>query len=89
MWSSLRRRLLRIRRYEYQQRKCVRYWISQYRFATSVGLTVKNGSVAPFADRYHNQTDGMSLAEIVRLAFATNGEIKIARLEVDKGQSSP
>lgn len=40
--------------------------------------------VSPFADRYYSQTDGSSLAEIVRLAIANNGEIKIARLEIDK-----
>lgn len=43
--------------------------------------------VAPFADRYYSQTDGISLAEIVRLAVANNGEIKIARLEIDKARA--
>lgn len=36
---------------------------------------------------YHSQTDGLSLAEIVILAFETNSEIKIAQLEVDKAQA--
>jgi len=36
---------------------------------------------------YYSQTDGMSLAEIIRLAFETNGDIKIARLEVDKARA--
>lgn len=43
--------------------------------------------VIPFADRYYNQADGMSLAEIVRLAVANNGSIKIARLEIDKARA--
>jgi len=33
---------------------------------------------------FYSQIDGLSLNEIVRRAFETNGEIKIARLEVDK-----
>lgn len=33
---------------------------------------------------YHSQTDGISLSEIVKSAFETNSEIKIAQLEVDK-----
>ncbi|MBX7062918.1 MAG: TolC family protein [Pyrinomonadaceae bacterium] len=36
---------------------------------------------------YRSQTAGLSLAEIVRRAFANNGEIKIARLEVEKAQA--
>lgn len=36
---------------------------------------------------YHSQTDGLSLAEIVKLAFETNSEIKIAGLEVDKAKA--
>ncbi len=36
---------------------------------------------------YHSQTDGLSLAEIVKLAFETNSEIKIAQLEVDKAKA--
>ncbi|MBK9439169.1 MAG: TolC family protein [Chloracidobacterium sp.] len=43
--------------------------------------------VAPFANRYHNQTDGISLAEIVRLAVASNGNIKIAQLEIEKARA--
>lgn len=37
--------------------------------------------------RYRSQADGLSLAEIVRRAFDNNGEIKIARLEVEKAQA--
>jgi len=36
---------------------------------------------------YHSQTDGLSLAEIVKLAFETNGQIKVAQLEVDKAKA--
>jgi len=36
---------------------------------------------------YLNQTDGMMLSEIIKRAFETNGEIKIARLEVDKARA--
>ena len=36
---------------------------------------------------YYNQTDGISLAEIVRRAFETNGDIKIARLEVERAKA--
>jgi cobalt-zinc-cadmium efflux system outer membrane protein len=52
----------------------------------SPGLSVRR-LVAPSADRYYNQSDGVSLAEIVRLALANNGDIKIARLEVDKARA--
>lgn len=36
---------------------------------------------------YRSQADGFSLAEIVLRAFDNNGEIKIARLEVEKAQA--
>ncbi len=36
---------------------------------------------------YYSQSDGVSLAEIVKLAFETNSEIKIAGLEVDKAKA--
>ncbi|MFN0140863.1 MAG: TolC family protein [Pyrinomonadaceae bacterium] len=36
---------------------------------------------------YYSQDDGMPLAEIVRRAFANNGDIKIARLEVEKAKA--
>ncbi len=36
---------------------------------------------------YYNQTDGISLSEIVKRAFGNNGEIKIAQLEVDKARA--
>lgn len=36
---------------------------------------------------YHSQTDGLSLAEIVKAAFDTNSEIRIAQLEVDKAKA--
>ncbi len=50
------------------------------------GVAVKR-LVTPVAERYFSQTDGMSLDEIVRLAVANNGEIKIARLEIDKARA--
>lgn len=36
---------------------------------------------------YYNQSDGIPLAEIVRRAFETNGDIKIARLEVERARA--
>jgi cobalt-zinc-cadmium efflux system outer membrane protein len=36
---------------------------------------------------YHSQTDGISLSEIVKSAFETNSEIKIAQFEVDKAKA--
>jgi outer membrane protein, heavy metal efflux system len=36
---------------------------------------------------YYSQSDGMMLAEIVKRAFQTNGDISIARLEVDKAKA--
>lgn len=36
---------------------------------------------------YLSQTDGMMLSEIVKRAFENNGDIKIARLEVDKAKA--
>jgi cobalt-zinc-cadmium efflux system outer membrane protein len=37
--------------------------------------------------KYYSQTDGISLSEIVKRAFENNGEIKIARLEVEKAKA--
>lgn len=36
---------------------------------------------------YHSQTDGISLVEIVKLAFETNSELKIAGLEAEKAKA--
>ncbi|HMQ05590.1 MAG TPA: TolC family protein [Pyrinomonadaceae bacterium] len=36
---------------------------------------------------YYSQDDGVSLAEIVRRAFDNNGEIKLARLEVERAKA--
>lgn len=36
---------------------------------------------------YYNQDDGISLAEIVRRAFETNGNVKIARLEIERARA--
>lgn len=37
--------------------------------------------------KYHSQTDGMMLSEIIKRAFESNGEIKIAKFEVDKARA--
>lgn len=37
--------------------------------------------------RYHSQTDGIPIEEIVRRAFENNGDIKIARLQVEKARA--
>jgi outer membrane protein, heavy metal efflux system len=68
--------------------------------AQHVNLTAKNETniegtkqrdskplVVSVLPNYYSQTDGIALAEIVRRAFETNGEIKIARLEVDKAKA--
>lgn len=36
---------------------------------------------------YYNQMDGISLAEIVQRAFAINGDLKVARLEVERAKA--
>ena len=36
---------------------------------------------------YYSQIDGLSLPEIVKRAFGTNGELKITRLEADKARA--
>lgn len=38
-------------------------------------------------NKYHSQVEGLSLTEIVKRAFDANGEIKIARLEVERAQA--
>ncbi len=43
--------------------------------------------VVAFSERYYSQSDGVSLAEIVRRATANNGEIKIAQLEIEKARA--
>lgn len=43
--------------------------------------------VASAVPIYYSLTDGMMLAEIVKRAFETNGDIKIARLDVDKARA--
>lgn len=43
--------------------------------------------VASVLPNYYNQTDGIPLAEIVRRAFETNGDVKIARLEVERARA--
>jgi outer membrane protein, heavy metal efflux system len=36
---------------------------------------------------YYNQTDGISLEEIIRSAFANNGDLKVAQLEIEKAKA--
>ena len=43
--------------------------------------------VASVLPAYYSQDDGVPLAEIVKRAFENNGDIKIARLEVDKAKA--
>lgn len=43
--------------------------------------------VASVLPNYYNQDDGISLVEIVRRAFETSGDIKIARLEVERARA--
>lgn len=43
--------------------------------------------VASILPNYYNQDDGLPLAEIVRRAFENNGDIKIARLEVERAKA--
>ncbi len=49
---------------------------------------VKTRSLVPsVVPIYYSQRDGMMLAEVVKRAFETNGDIKIARLDVDKARA--
>lgn len=41
----------------------------------------------PSQSNYYNPVDGLTLSEIVQRAVVNNGEIKIARLEVDKARA--
>jgi outer membrane protein, heavy metal efflux system len=36
---------------------------------------------------YYNQTDGVSLEEIIRSAFANNGDLKVAQLEIERAKA--
>ena len=36
---------------------------------------------------YYNQTDGISLENIIRSAFANNGDLKVAQLEIEKAKA--
>lgn len=56
-----------------------------------VARTVITESVKPLVvsvlPNYYNQTEGISLAEIIKRAFENNGDIKIVRLEVEKARA--
>jgi cobalt-zinc-cadmium efflux system outer membrane protein len=41
----------------------------------------------PLSQKYYNPQDGISLAEIIRRTFENNGDLKIARLEVEKARA--
>ncbi len=70
-------------------------------FATADKVTANVGSIGPdkatvvrthplvksVVPAYYSQTDGMMLAEIVKRAFETNGDLKIARLDVEKARA--
>jgi cobalt-zinc-cadmium efflux system outer membrane protein len=43
--------------------------------------------VASILPNYYSQSDGISLAEIVKRAFETNGDVKIAQLEVERARA--
>ncbi|MCE7963710.1 MAG: TolC family protein, partial [Acidobacteria bacterium ACB1] len=43
--------------------------------------------IKPVFDTYYSQADGISLDELVAKALASNGEIRIARLEADKARA--
>jgi len=45
------------------------------------------GRVGPGPTEFYDQTDGLSLSEIVKRSLETNSEIKIAQLEVDKAKA--
>ncbi len=53
--------------------------------------TVITESVKPLVvsvlPNYYNQSEGISLAEIIKRAFESNGDIKIARLEVERARA--
>lgn len=53
----------------------------------AVAVSGQTKSVDAAYSIYQSQTDGVSLAEIVKTAFDTNSEIKIAQLEVDKAKA--
>jgi outer membrane protein, heavy metal efflux system len=54
--------------------------------AVAMMAPVVSGQVAA-PQQYYSQVDGLSLREIIKRAFETNGEIKIARLEVEKAKA--
>lgn len=49
--------------------------------------SAENRLVKSVLPTYYSQDEGLSLKEITERAFANNGEIKIARLEVEKAQA--
>ncbi len=56
-------------------------------FAAAVPIWGQSRSLDGSYPLYLSQTDGISLAQVVKLAFETNSEIKIAQLEVDKAKA--
>lgn len=57
----------------------------------TVGERIEKSATKPLVvsvlPNYYNQDDGISLVEIVRRAFETSGDIKIARLEVERARA--
>jgi cobalt-zinc-cadmium efflux system outer membrane protein len=60
---------------------------SQSVFSPSTPVTLGRRIVSPVAERYYSRSDGTGLAEVIRLALANSGEIKIARLEIEKARA--
>ena len=54
---------------------------------TTAGTDVPKRIFESSLPKYYSQTDGISLSEIVKRTFESNGEIKIARLEVDRAKA--
>lgn len=53
----------------------------------AAGVSAQTSVPGSSQSEYYSKTDGILLAEIVKRSFDTNGEIKIARLEVDKARA--
>ena len=54
---------------------------------TAVDLSAQTGIPGSSQSEYYSENDGIFLAEIVKRSFEANGEIRIARLEVDKARA--
>ncbi len=50
-------------------------------------IPIKKPLVTSVLSDYYNQSDGISLEEIINKAFANNGNLKIARLDVERAKA--